>query len=109
SGGLAGGGQRRNPAVGWIDDEGGAPRPDDFRPAVVPRIVVRLRDISVGRVAAAIGVGALERLPLERRGVRLGEHGLVGELSGTLERRQAREVPGALQVGMAVARTRRRL
>src|SRR5262249_46570288 len=56
--GLARRRQRRNPAIGWIDDERRTFRPDDFRPPVVPRVVVRLRHVGLGRV----GVNQLTRV-----------------------------------------------
>jgi hypothetical protein len=53
-----------------------------------------------------IGVGAIERLSLERGRLFIGQCRLSGELAGTLERRQRGKAPDALQIGLPLRRPR---
>src|SRR5262249_54726314 len=54
-------------------------------------------------------VGGLDPLLREFLGLLVGDRGLVGELARPLERRELGEIPGRLQIRMAVGARRRRL
>jgi hypothetical protein len=95
--------QRRDAAVGRIDDERGL-RPEDLRAAVPPEIVVGARDVGVraGAVTAVL-VPALDGRALELGDfLGVGEGRLVAKRRGPLERRDGRVAPDALLIGPAV-------
>jgi hypothetical protein len=99
--------QRRQAAVGRIDEER-RPQVAGELPAVVPPEVVvaaRQRNPAVGPRLVLIEHG--KPLLRELRGFLRAEHVLVGKGLRPLERRQAPEVPDSLQVGATVRGARR--
>ena len=97
-------GERRDPAVRRIHDQRRLLR--DSLAEVPPEVVVRALDVG-GRAAASIVlVGALDPLLRELLGLFVADGTLAGECAGPFERRQLREVPRALKVGVAVRRAR---
>jgi len=75
--------------------------------AVPPELVVRARNVGVAIVAPVVAVRLLRGPLLERFRFGVGQKLAAGELRGPLERRDRREIPDALQVGLSVGCTKR--
>src|ERR1051325_11662982 len=89
--------QRRNAAIGGIDDQRGSKSLGDAGSAVPPEIVVGARHVGVGSGAVTLVLVVLFNRPLEVGGGFLfGEECFVWEIGGSLQRREDRVGPDAL-------------
>ena len=100
---LGGGRQGRNPTVGRVNDERGSPVGVHPRAKIYPESVV---GAGIARRRRPVYELILDGLFLELRHLFVGQHRLVCQLPGPLERCQGRKAPRTLEIGMAVGRPR---
>ncbi|PYR14294.1 MAG: hypothetical protein DMG00_04020 [Acidobacteria bacterium] len=96
------GGERRHATVGRVDDE--RRLFGDALAEIPPETVVGAFDVDRRAAVASILVSRLDALLREVLGFFFRDGILAGELAGTFERCELREIPGALQIGTAVGR-----
>ena len=98
--------RRRNPTVGRIEDQRGAPAGAFERPE---HVVVGAGDVALTALLAAVVAAAQGgALPVECGALGIGEEFLVGIFGRALERRIGLDRPDALQIGLAPGCLQRR-